>query len=800
MRVSYNWLQDYFDEKLPSPDELVELLTFGAFEIEGTEKVGEDVVIDVDVLPNRASDSLSHRGIAREIATLLGKKLKDDPLARKTGGTPQSKLLAVDIADPRRCYRFSAAVVSGVTVGPSPKWLQDRLLALGQKPINNVVDVGNYVMFDMGQPLHAFDRDKLAEKDGAYSITVRAGDKGEQMVALTGETYKLSPDELVVTDGNNGKAIGIAGVKGGKVPEVDEKTTNLIIEAANFNCVSVRKTSQRLKLVTDASVRFQNELSPELTLCGLRDTVALLSKIGAGGTLEGYVDVYPRKRRLYKLGVSRSEINTLLGADIKEKDIERILHQFGFTYERVSPIERILSHAPQLVGRPYRYGASVSYDAPDEFDCSGLVTYLFREAGVSIPRISVDQYVYGREVAERDLKRGDVIFSRTADEQDTETFTLVASGEKATKHTLHRTSVEFMPGTKVPKGISHNGIYLGGGKVMHAASNGGKGSVVIEQLKQSKGFENIAGYRRMIESDEERFVVEVPFERKDLRIKEDLVEEIGRVYGYKQVKPQRLPKGGGKPEVNKQYYYQERVRSLLAGQGFSEVITYVLRDKGEVAVANPLASDKSRLRATLTEGMTEALAFNQKNKPLLGMSHVKSFEIGKVFARDREYTALCIGKEAGSKPPLAEVIALLEEIFGVGLNSTQDAQTVEFDVDELIERLPQPKTYDTPVYWSNKREVKYKPISAYPFVLRDIAVWVPEGTSGSDVLDVITRAAGELLVGGRLFDTYEKGDRTSYAFNLVFQSHEKTLSDNEVNKAMETVTRTLEKSPQFEVR
>lgn len=783
MKVSYDWLQTYFNEKLPSPEELAELLTFHAFEIEGIEQVGKDHVIDIDVLPNRASDCLCHRGIAREIATLLNRKLKDDPLQQDVLSTPVSKLLRVEVLSPELCNRFSALVVGGVKVGPSPKWLVDRLQSIGQKSINNIVDVMNYVMFDIGQPLHAFDRDKLTSKNGSYGITVRTGKGDEKIVTLDGGEHTLGKENLLIVDGNDDKAIGIAGVKGGKRAEVDKNTTNLIIEAANFNYVSVRKTSQKLKLITDASSRFQNEPSPELTLHALREVERELQNIGAGGKLEGYVDVYPKQRKPYKVGVSLSEVNKLLGANISEKEIRGIFERFGFVYEKVDPVKNIAALASQLVGKPYRYGASVSYDAPDEFDCSGFVTYLFREAGVSIPRISVDQFVYGEEVNEDKLKPGDVIFSRTTDDDDTETFTLIADGKEVTQHTLHHESLNFMPGTKVPKGISHNGIYLGDGKVAHAAWNGGNGAVVVELLRESKKFENIVGYRRMLLGDEERFVVTVPFERKDLKIKEDLIEEIGRVYGYKNIKSEPLPKATGTSTVNKQFYYAEKVRRLLVEHGFSEVMTYALRDEGEVEIENPLASDKAFLRSNLSDGVTAALQSNYKNVALLGLKDIRVFEIGKVFKKEGEHTVLCIGQGAQVEPTLNDIHAELQEVLGVTFKGVASSpETIEFNFDELAELLPQPKTYDTPVYWS--QGVTFKSISQYPFVLRDISVWVPGTVKSEEVVTLIRKKAGNMLVNSHLFDEYKKDDRVSYAFNLVFQSQEKTLSDGEVNRIM----------------
>ena len=624
MLVSYEWLQSYFDDTLPEPERLAETLTFHAFEIEEVKQVGDDTVIDIDVLPNRSSDCLSHRGIAREISTLLDLELKDDPLKRTVTNSPDSNLLDADIQAKDLVNRFSAAVVSGIEMGESPKWLKKRLEAIGQKPINNIVDATNYVMFDLGQPLHAFDRDKLTEKDGGYVIAVRAAKGGEKVTDLTGTEHELDERNLLIVDGGADAPIGIAGVKGGKTSEVDENTTNLVLEAANFNYISVRKTSQTLKLWTDASVRFQNEPSPELTLHALREVVALI-----GGELEGFVDYYPKRQGRKSVSVTVPGINSLLGTSISGSEVEDILKRFDFEFEK----------------------------------------------------------------------------------------------------------------------------------------------------------------------DGESFTVTPPFERTDINIKEDLIEEVGRVYGYGKVISEALPEITEQPVVNKHFYYAEKIRQLLVEQGFSEVYTYSLQGEGEVELANALAADKPFMRSSLYHGLLESLGLNAHNAELLGLDQVRIFEIGTVFEKDGEYSSLGIGvrnaKKSKEKEPdvLEKVQEQLSEALGVEIKGEEKEVILEINFTELLEKLPEPKSYEEirSIYRTNQ-SVKYKPFSQYPFVLRDIALWCPSGTTSEEVLDEIKKHAGELLVNSRQFDEFEKDGRVSYAFHLVFQSKEKTLSDEEVNPVMESVS------------
>lgn len=783
MKVLHSWLQEYFTDPLPAADELADKFSLHAFEVEGVEGTGPDAVIDIDVLPNRAHDCLCHRGVAKELSVILDRSMEQDPLREELPERKQADDLSVTIDNPVHCRRFSGAVVANISVGPSPEWLKSRLEALGQKSINNVVDITNYVMLALGQPLHAFDADKI--EGGDTHIRVRMAQAGERITTLDGEERELSGEDLLITDGTTDAPIGIAGVKGGAAAEIHDGTTAVIIEAANFKPTMVRKTAQRLRLRTDASTRFENEPSPELTRYALELAIGLLEE-HAGGKCTGVVDEYPQKpAHAYTTGVSLGEINSLLGTELAKDDVANIFERFGFAYKAVDPVARVLETARSLEGRPYTYGASVSFDAPETFDCSSFVAYCFAQAGVSLPRMAIDQYVFGEPVEEGDLAPGDVVFARNGNPQ-THTFTYREDGSEIVHEGAKEVSEEFMPGTAVPGGVSHNGIYLGEDRIIHADPAKG---VVVEQLRESDKFTNIVGYRRMV-SPEERFVVTVPFERMDLRRPEDLIEEVGRIHGYWNVAV-RLPKKLAEPDVHKEFAYMDIIRRVLIQHGFSEVYTPALRAEGEIATANPLASDKSHLRPRISEGLREALAFNARNADLLALPDVRIFEIGKVFPKSGEHTALAFaawvpGKKGGRQ---AEVILndardALGDVLGVEVPFQISDGVVEVNFDALIEKLPVPEQYEAA---GERSTVAYQPFSVYPFVLRDIAVWVSEGTNAADLLAVIREAAGDLLVNWRLFDEYHADGRTSYAYRLVFQSYEKTLSDAEVNEIMQQV-------------
>lgn len=323
MKVSRTWLQNYFDAELLSTAELADALTFHAFEIE--EIQGD--LLDVKVLPDRACYALSHRGIALELSAILDIPLKEDPLTTALPEFPSTEF-TVSLEDSLRAPRYMAGIVRGVKVGPSPAWLKSALESVGQRSINNVVDATNYVMLNIGQPLHAFDAAKIGK-----SITVRSAKAEEKMTILGGTEVSLPTGALVIADGESGVALGIAGLKGGTAAEVTKDTKDLIIESANFDGTSVRKTAQALKLFTDASTRFQNRVPTELVAYGMRDVLALITEIAAGA-VEGVIDTYPGKSDLAPVAISHKGLSDRLGLELSSKEIEHVLARLKLTYEK----------------------------------------------------------------------------------------------------------------------------------------------------------------------------------------------------------------------------------------------------------------------------------------------------------------------------------------------------------------------------------------------------------------------------------------------------------------------------------
>ncbi|MBC8465080.1 MAG: phenylalanine--tRNA ligase subunit beta [Parcubacteria group bacterium] len=640
MLVSYNKLQTYFSEPLLKPVDLKDVLTRRAFEVEEIYEKNSDTLIDIDVLPNRAHDCLSHRGIAKEIAVLTGLAYAEPETISVSEDITAT--IDVDVREPRLCRRYMGRVVEGVAVVSTPEEGKVFLENRGDRSINNIVDATNVTLFDIGQPLHAFDADKV---EGG--IVVRHAEKGERMTTLDGKELELSEKDVVIAD--QGGVLALAGVKGGRKAEVNEGTTRIILESANFDPVSVRKSANRHGIKTDASKRFENELSAETARVGMNEVSALIKEWIPKSVFGPMTDVYPNPEEDVKVEMSLEKINSILGSTIATETVEEIFGKLHFAYKK--------------------------------------------EGGV--------------------------------------------------------------------------------------------------------------------------YTVTPPKERLDIRIAEDVAEEVGRVYGYEHIVGVPLPT---LPEsvVEKEFFFINRIRQELSRAGYTEIMTSSFRAKGEMEVTYPAASDKGFLRSTLMDMMQDRLVFNARNTTLFGKDDVRLFEIGHVFDRERGERLMCVlgvvypnmkpGKATEkAKSDVKDIVAAIayncggdEEMMDakyISLTSgvvSQDGANlfgghiVELDLGAFIDKLETPAGYGNVLDTPNDIPV-YTDFSVYPFMTRDVAFWTPGDVSEEEARKEVTGEGDELLVRTDLFDVFEKEGRTSYAFRMVFQAMDRTLTDEEVNKIMNDV-------------
>jgi len=635
MWVSRDWLQSYLNKPLSKRDELIETVELHAFEVDDMADFGEDEVYELDVLPNRAHDALCHRGVARELAALLDIPFVDHSGGNPHGGAPAT--LTITNSEPEHCRRYSGRIINNIAVADSPAWLVRRLESIGQRSVNNVVDILNYVMFDMGEPMHAFDLDRMASSE----IVVRHAEDGEQMTTLTGDELTLTSDDLVIADRK--KVLGLAGVKGGNAAETTMNTTNVVLEAANFDPKLTRLSAQRHNQPTDAAKRFEKDITPRWTTEALeRATGLILDICGTENTeVEEITDSNHARMEDITVDLSLGQVEPLLGVAVSADDIEDILRRLGFSYTR-------------------------------------------------------------------------------------------------------------------------------NGQLFH---------------------------------------VTPLHERLDIRIPEDLIEEIGRIRGYGEIEP-IVPHGADDAPVNKEFYYVTKIRHALREMGYSEIYTssFVPEGLGAHPVMNPLAEGKEAMRTELGANIRDALERNAVYADLLARDAVALFEVGTVFGEEHEHTSLCIGyrlkgkdKKGVWKERVAEARDAIATILGGEIHNEPEDNVLEINLTKYIEKADEPKAYDDLELSKDKADRAYTPISPYPPVYRDIAVWTPacaggrEGAHADELVNIITQYGGDLMVTEpKCFDVFSKEANdgttyTSYAYRLVFQSPERTLSDEEVNEIMEKI-------------
>jgi len=399
MKFSHSWIQSYFKKPLPKPDKLAEILTMHSFETEACllDRQANGDILEIDVLPNRGPDCYSHLGIARECAAVLDYQLKEPVFEYKGSDLDTKDYVSVDVQEPELCPRYIAFLVRDVKVAESPEWLKKRLTSIGQKPINNIVDIGNYVMLETGQPLHAFDLQKI----GGRKIVVRKAVHGEKMFTLDNKEIDLPLGVLVIADDK--EPMAVAGVKGGKKSGISKGTKDIVVEAAIFNPSAIYQSSRSAGVKTDASLRFEHGVSLFLAETGIKRMAALIQELGVGEPAGKFIDVCSAKHSLASVGFTSRDVKKLLGVEIDGAEITKILKKLRFGVEEkgeqfiVNPPKwrmdiNIKEDVIEEIARMYGY-ENIPLEIPvqtgvlpernDEYFFSAMIRGLLAEAGFS---------------------------------------------------------------------------------------------------------------------------------------------------------------------------------------------------------------------------------------------------------------------------------------------------------------------------------------------------------------------------------------------------------------------------------
>lgn len=636
----------------------------------------KDIIFDLEITPNRP-DCMSIVGVAREVAALTGTSLIVPSLECEELGGPVSELVSIVVKDTEGCPRYSARVVTGVEIGPSPLWMQRRLVAAGLRPINNVVDITNYVLIELGQPLHAFDLNLLADN----TIVVRRADFGEQITTLDDVDRQLDDKTLVIADSK--RPVALAGIMGGEDSEVSQGTTDILIESAHFNPISIYLTSKRLGIRSESSSRFERGSDPEAAPRGASRAARLMNQLAGGTIARGEVDVYPKKVVPVTVNLRPSRANEILGTDLTDSEMAEILQ--------------------------------------------------------------------GLEIE-------------------------VTEGDELT--------------------------------------------------------------------------AVIPSFRWDLEREIDLIEEIGRVYGFDRIE-ESIPVGGGLDAgFTRKQRLSRAIDEVLLAQGLSEVVIYSFMDESDLdllripsynpmrrtlPVMNPLTETGGVMRTTLLPGMLRT-ALRNVNR---GNKDIAFFEKGRVFLatetgklpEEIEVVGMLLSGKRGMKNwsvenpdydffDLKGVIENVADMLGIPVNYKPEKRSylapgrsagifidgdMVGDLGQLHPEVVEAFNLDGEYYFGEfmtapmievSQEGEYKKVGRFPNVKVDIALIVDDDMPAASILEKMTESGGELLISARLFDSYAGSQipdgKKSLAFALEFGSAEGTLTDEKAHGELERIINDME--------
>jgi len=755
MKVPYSWLKE-FVAAVPSPPEVGRRLTMVGLEVETIEQVADDFVLDVQPTSNRG-DCLSILGVAREVAAAFDLPLTAAAAIVAEAGQPADALAAVRIDAPDLCPRYSARVVTEVEVKTSPPWIIHRLLRCGQRPINNVVDATNYVMLEMGQPLHAFDYDLIRPADdGRPTIIVRTARQGEPIATLDGADRELREGMLVIAD--PGRPVALAGVMGGANTEVSWSTTRVLLESAHFDRVSIRRTRKALELETEASYRFERIVDPGGTVAAVDRVAAIIAQASGGKVAPGVIDAYPKPICPVTIELRPKRANRLLGTRITAPQIAALLRRLQLEVEAGQTPSTALTAGLRVTCPTFRP------DLQQEID---LVEEVARIHGYDkIPTtVTSAAAAPGRQAPELefDLRAKEALMACGLNEAMSYTLTDAAIFERLhlpPDHPLRRALR-----VRNPKSEEYTTLR----------------TTMLDSMFSALAHNYRRGVTDVQLFEVGRVYLPAPSEAEGAALLVKALEPRHSCLGRRTGRSARAPFPEPGPAPSK-------VEGPAAGRADEprdeDGLPHEQRAAGIAVMGSAWTSrwslDPACARSDFfsLKGIVEELVrtlcgaqpdFEPLSHPSLREGHAA--------------TVLLDGAEVGllGTPSLA-----VREHYDL----PEGTHVAEINLDALRQRA--------------KPIVQSRRLSRYPAVGRDIALIVPGGIAAKQVESTIRAHAGENLERADLFDVYtgrpiEKGYR-SLAYSLTFRHPERTLTDEEVEAALTNIKNALRTRLKAQIR
>ncbi len=655
-----------------------------------------DTFLELELTPNRG-DCQSILGVAREIGALTGQSVRVPDVSYAEAGPPVATLARVTIADPDLCHRYTASVITGITIGPSPQWMQDRLIRAGLRPINNVVDVTNYVMLEFNQPLHAFDLDTVTDR---HVIVRRAAD-GEKFTTLDGLERTLTGDNLLIAD--PAQAIGIGGVMGGANSEITPATTNMLLESATFHPLNNRRTSTDLNLRTEASLRFEKGLRPELAPIALRRATRLILETAGGAAAAGIIDVFPEgDAPVAPVPLTVGRLRQLLGMDLDIVRAETVLGSLGIVTRRAGP-DRLEADPPY-----WRSDIAIEEDLIEE-----VVRIIgYDEVPTTMLSSAIPYHQPNPMTTLKDALR-DALAS--AGMQETISYPLVSPDDLA----------RLGPG---PDGADENG-----GALLRVANPMSTEQDVLRPTLAASVLSTLAYNRGHNDGGFRLF-------------------ELGRAF---------IPQSAGLPQE------VELAAGVMSGPRY---------DANWLNASEPLDFyDLSGTLAAALGRMGVTVAFEADDRPLFHPGRCARVAIGSGSGAG-------IGVVGELHPGVCEAFDLAGD------------PVIYFEL-RLADML-------AAVSGDSASENRFQSLSRFPAANRDLALVTPADVPSAQVQRLIERV--RLVERAELFDVYvgenvPEGTR-SLAFRIHFRAADRTLTAEDVNRAVNGLTRALEREVGATVR